>query len=887
MSHARQAVVSTVVTLVLWTFSIQAAGQTCANGYGPNLATVPGTISSGQGYPSQGATNAFDGGTGTVASMYSPGAALGQDFGPTPSEVRRVSVRGTVSYGFNAVLQHSDDAATWTNTEISVAVPPGTGAWQSYDAASHGAHRYWRFLDTGGYDYLQIDQIEMRACNGGGPPPAGCAALGANVASSLLTISAGTAYPGQGPANAFDGGNGTWASLYSPGAAVGQDFGTTPREIRHVRLRGTASHGFNSVFQYSDDGTNWTSTAVTTAIPPGSATWHELGVSASGPHRYWRFLDTGGFAFLQIDQIEMQECLGPITCGNGVQDAGEQCDGGGCCTTGCTFAGPSFVCRASAAPCDAAETCTGAAATCPGDTVSPLGMVCRPPAGTCDLAETCDGVSFACPADEVASAGTVCRPAFVSCDTAEVCAGGSASCPADQALQLPADRSSVAATISGGSAQPEYPTTNAFDNNLQTVLSMVSSPQTYIGQDFGTTPLRLGTVRIYRGSIGGYPFAARLQFSDDNTSWTTAAVPAFNVPVGEAQWRSFDVPDQGAHRYWRFADMGAGYLQVQEIELLEGTTCIDQIHAQSIVVLAHDHQFQPSDFADMHAGGMTAKVLKVTTDSKDWDPAARVRYDVPGLGGWTQRWLNYRAAVQAIADDPSANVTIIRTVTDIENAKNEGKVGVIFASEGAMPLEGDISRVQQLYDLGWRETQLNWSMTANHLVNGGQLTAFGRQVIEEMNRLGILMDVSHHSGALFDQEIQLTRGPVIRSHDTPSSLGIGGESTDAMIVAVANSGGGHGVFALHFYEDYLGGPASTNINTLVNAIDYVVNLVGVDHVALGGDYFPENRTWALPSVAHIKEITAELARRGYSCEAIRKILGLNLMRLYEQAWRPR
>ncbi len=122
------------------------------------------------------------------------------------------------------------------------------------------------------------------------------------------------------------------------------------------------------------------------------------------------------------------------SCGNGVVDAGEQCDEGvangtttSCCTAGCQFRAGGETCRLSAGVCDPTETCSGASGTCPADAKSTA--QCRASAGACDLAELCDGVNNACPADAKSTA--VCRGAAGACDVAEVCDGLSDTCPAD------------------------------------------------------------------------------------------------------------------------------------------------------------------------------------------------------------------------------------------------------------------------------------------------------------------------------------------------------------------------------------------------------------------------------------------------------------------------
>jgi len=126
-------------------------------------------------------------------------------------------------------------------------------------------------------------------------------------------------------------------------------------------------------------------------------------------------------------------CL-PV-CGNGVFDAGEQCDDGNtlagdCCAATCEFETDITECRSATDVCDVAEFCTGASGTCPADAVEPDTTECRTSAGACDLAEFCDGSSVACPADVKDT--SECRPASGSCDVAEFCDGAGDDCPSDQ-----------------------------------------------------------------------------------------------------------------------------------------------------------------------------------------------------------------------------------------------------------------------------------------------------------------------------------------------------------------------------------------------------------------------------------------------------------------------
>ena len=123
----------------------------------------------------------------------------------------------------------------------------------------------------------------------------------------------------------------------------------------------------------------------------------------------------------------------PPACGNSIVEGTEQCDGGPCCSSECTFASAGSVCRAATGPCDWAELCTGEGAACPMDVLQPSTFTCRAATDACDLPDNCTGLSDRCPVDDRFQPATfVCRPATGDCDLAESCTGTSASCPVDQ-----------------------------------------------------------------------------------------------------------------------------------------------------------------------------------------------------------------------------------------------------------------------------------------------------------------------------------------------------------------------------------------------------------------------------------------------------------------------
>lgn len=203
-----------------------------------------------------------------------------------------------------------------------------------------------------------------------------------------------------------------------------------------IAAGGTVTFSVNA----SDVDAGDTVTLTVAGLPPGATMTPGLPTSGNpvSSNFSWTptLADTGTHVmnFAAADQTS-QQALCPVTinvsssCGNGIVEpaAGEQCDGGACCTGGCQFA--TGVCRPSAGDCDVAESCTGLSAACPPDAVLPSSSVCRASGGACDPAESCDGSTAACPPDLKSSAQ--CRAANGLCDVAESCNGVSNTCPAD------------------------------------------------------------------------------------------------------------------------------------------------------------------------------------------------------------------------------------------------------------------------------------------------------------------------------------------------------------------------------------------------------------------------------------------------------------------------
>lgn len=316
-------------------------------------------------------------------------------------------------------------------------------------------------------------------------------------------------------------------------------------------------------------------------------------------------------------------------------------------------------------------------------------------------------------------------------------------------------------------------------------------------------------------------------------------------------------------------------------------TDANQIHRRAVVIVDHDHRPIGPDLPLMLAGGVTAKVYQVTLDV-DVDAgfqASRTR---------TEGWL--RLAAQGMEDALREIEThrdrclLARTAEDIRRAKQEGRIAVLLGAEGGRWLEGTLDPLRLFHRLGLRELQLTWAFP-NPLVPDGRLSPFGREVVAECERLGVLVDVTHIPEQAFYDVIDVARRPVIVSHGSARSVTV--DLDDDHIRALASTGG---LLGIHFYTTYLG-PTPTP-EGVVRQIDHVARLTGIDHVALGVDFFPtegawydlqvsqgtKDLRWAVKDMGEMPEITRCLVGRGYSEGDIHKVLGGNFLRVCREVF---
>lgn len=221
-------------------------------------------------------------------------------------------------------------------------------------------------------------------------------------------------------------------------------------------------------------------------------------------------------------------------------------------------------------------------------------------------------------------------------------------------------------------------------------------------------------------------------------------------------------------------------------------------------------------------------------------------------------------------------------------ALNEALPHVLLAIEGGEALRGKLSNLRILFKLGIRSLTLTWNQR-NELADGiwekdsgGGLTTFGREVVQEMNRLGMLIDVSHLSEAGFWDVISLSEQPVVATHSCCFSLHEHPRNlTDDQLIALKKN---QGVVGINFYPHFLGEkPNRITIEHVLKHLDYAVNIAGIDHVGLGSDFDGiELVPQGLENGTKLPCLSERLCQLGWKAEEISKVMGGNFLRVLQQ-----
>jgi membrane dipeptidase len=297
-------------------------------------------------------------------------------------------------------------------------------------------------------------------------------------------------------------------------------------------------------------------------------------------------------------------------------------------------------------------------------------------------------------------------------------------------------------------------------------------------------------------------------------------------------------------------------------------------------------------------------------------------------GEAVRRTLQLRDAMQSLLDAHPDEIELATTAADVRRIAAAGKVAAVLTLEGGHQIADDLAVLRMYHRLGVRSMTLthfrnnDWVDSSTDNPRHGGLAEFGREVVREMNRLGMIVDVSHVSDQAFYDTLKVTTKPVIASHSSCRALSpVPRNMTDDMIRALARNGG---VVSINFGAGFLNAqdaeamrkkigtlaatepaltgraldefaaadyvrefghmdPAAATLEDAVAHIDHAVKVAGIDHVGIGSDWDGINTVPAgLEDVSKMPALTEALLRRGYDEQDVRKILGGNLLRVLEE-----
>jgi membrane dipeptidase len=329
-----------------------------------------------------------------------------------------------------------------------------------------------------------------------------------------------------------------------------------------------------------------------------------------------------------------------------------------------------------------------------------------------------------------------------------------------------------------------------------------------------------------------------------------------------------------------------------------------KLHQESIVLdmtcpllndINHYHRWR--------AGGVTAAAPTVAGDHNAAETLAT-------LARW-KRWFREHA------DD----LLHVLRAEDIYRAKEQNKLGIIFHFQNTQPIEDNLDLVQVYQELGVRMIQLAYNK--KNLVGDGceertdaGLSNFGVAMIREMNRVGIIVDLTHTGFRTTMDAMEVCEGPVVFSHSNAKAVHPSGRNlTDEQIKGVAAKGG---VIGMNGFPAFVSAQERPTLDGLLRHVDYIAELVGTDHIGIALDYYEGMATLASPEQAQgqyeelvragrwnpanyppppyhypaslsdpseMPNITQELKARGYADADVQKILGGNWLRVIRQVWK--
>jgi membrane dipeptidase len=228
------------------------------------------------------------------------------------------------------------------------------------------------------------------------------------------------------------------------------------------------------------------------------------------------------------------------------------------------------------------------------------------------------------------------------------------------------------------------------------------------------------------------------------------------------------------------------------------------------------------------------------------------------------------------------------TATDVERIFKAGRIASLIGMEGGHSIDNSLAALRMFHAAGARymtlthSTNVRWADSGTDKPVAGGLTRFGEEVVREMNRLGMLVDLSHTSLDTMRDAIRVSEAPVIFSHSDVRALNDHGRNVPDDVLRLLPKNGG--IVMITFVPVFLRAGGKATLADVANHMDHVRKVAGPDHVGIGGDFDGIPAVPAgLEDVSKYPALTMELLRRGWPDEHVRKALGLNLLRVMRRA----
>lgn len=296
--------------------------------------------------------------------------------------------------------------------------------------------------------------------------------------------------------------------------------------------------------------------------------------------------------------------------------------------------------------------------------------------------------------------------------------------------------------------------------------------------------------------------------------------------------------------------------------------------------------FYKLDFPRMEEGGLDAVFFAIFVAQGPRTPE--------GNETAKQKAVQLLSAIQNSLEQNTITAELALTPEAAYRLERKGKRAIFIGMENGYPIGTDLSLIKTYYDLGaryitlchWANNDICDSATdpAGHEHNG--LSGFGKQVVAEMNRLGMMIDISHASDKTVLDVLEVSSAPIIASHssaravyDHPRNL------PDQLLMKIAERGGvvQTTIEYVRAHDSYEREELPT-VAEFVDHIDHIVSVAGIDHVGIGTDFDGGGELKDCYDVSEMGAITRELVKRGYTAQQIQKIWGGNLMRVFRNVW---